>query len=53
VVFISSTINPTFSDTEKAGPDYKWFVSIYGGVHTNEDLHEMALLEADYSGGNY
>jgi hypothetical protein len=53
VVLISSNASADSSDTEKTGPDYKWFVSIYGGPHTHEDLHEMAVLEADYSGGNY
>jgi hypothetical protein len=53
IVLISSDVSADFSDTEKTKPDYKWFVSVYWGVHTNEDLHEMAVLEADYSGGNY
>ena len=53
MILISSNVSADSSETEKTRPDYKWFVSVYWGVHTNEDLHEMAVLEADYSGGNY
>jgi hypothetical protein len=53
LVFSATNASADPLDTETTRQDYKWFLSIYSGVHTNEDLHEMAVLEADYSGGNY
>jgi hypothetical protein len=52
IVFCSSNVNAGSSDTEETGPDYKWFLSLYGGQHTKNDLDDMVTLEADY-GGNY
>jgi hypothetical protein len=52
IVFCSSNVSAGSSDTEETGPDYKWFVSIYGGSHTKNDVDDMVALEADYD-GNY
>jgi hypothetical protein len=49
---ISSNVCADTSDTEKTDPDYKWSVSIYGGPRTEENLAEMAILDASYSDGN-
>jgi hypothetical protein len=53
LVLISSNIRANSSDIEKPEPDYKWFVSIYGGLRTEENLAEIATLNADYSDENY
>ena len=53
VVLISSNVIADNSISERSKPDYKWFLSIYGGPRTEENLAEIAILNADYSDGNY
>jgi hypothetical protein len=53
VVLISSNVSADSSGTEKTEPDYKWFVSIYGGPRTEENLAEIATFNANYSDNNY
>ena len=53
IVLISSNVRADSLDTEKPESDYKWFVSFYGGPRTEENLAEIATLNADYSDGNY
>ena len=53
LVLISSIVSANSSDTDKIEPDYKWFVSIYGGPRTEENLAEIATLNADKSDRNY
>jgi len=48
IVLSSSNVSAGSSDTEETGTDYKWFVSIYWGLHTHEDLAKMATFRADY-----
>jgi hypothetical protein len=41
------------SDGEKPESTEKWFVSVYGGTHTDENLAEIAALQATYSKEDY
>ena len=53
VVLISSNVIADNSISERSKPDFKWFLSIYGGPRTEENLAQIAILNADYSDGNY
>jgi hypothetical protein len=48
IVLSSSNVSADSSGTEETGPDYKWFVSIYWGLHTHEDLAKIATFQANY-----
>lgn len=51
--FISQSVSAETSEVEKSESNYKWFLSIYGGPHTDENLAQIAVLNATYSDGNY
>ena len=53
VLIISNDVSADDSISEKSKSDYKWHVSIYGGPYTDENLAQIALLQADYSNTNY
>ena len=53
IIFISANVSADNSESEKSKSNYKWFVSIYGGPHTDENLAEIAGLNATYSDDNY
>lgn len=53
IILISANVNADTSESEKSKSNYKWFVSIYGGPHTDENLAEIAVLNATYSDDNY
>lgn len=50
---ISKNVSADTLNSETSESDYKWFVSVYGGPHTDENLAEIATLNANYSGGDY
>jgi hypothetical protein len=47
--FILPDVDAEDSTGEKSESHYKWFVSIYGGTHTDENLAEIPALQASYS----
>ena len=51
--FMSQNISAETSEVEKSESNYKWFLSVYGGPHTDENLAQIAVLNANYSDGNY
>ena len=51
--FISQNASAETSEVEKSESNYKWFLSVYGGPHTYENLAQIAVLNATYSDGNY
>ncbi len=51
--FISQNASAETSEVEKSESNYKWFLSVYGGPHTDENLAQIAVLNATYSDGNY
>ena len=53
IILISANVSADTSESEKSKSNYKWFVSIYGGPHTDENLAEIAVLNATYSDDNY
>jgi hypothetical protein len=50
---ISNNVSADDSISEKSKSDYKWFVSVYGGPYTHEDLAQIAELNQHYSDSNY
>ena len=53
LILSSNNVSADDSISEKSKSDYKWHVSIYGGPYTDENLAQIALLQADYSNTNY
>jgi len=53
LVLILASVSAYASDSEKSKSNYKWFVSIYGGPHTDENIAEIATFNADTSNHNY
>lgn len=37
---------------EKTAPDHQWALSLYGGIHARDTLHDILSFDADYSDGN-
>ncbi|MEK6202210.1 MAG: hypothetical protein N2A40_07300 [Desulfobulbaceae bacterium] len=37
---------------EKTAPDHPWALSLYGGIHASDTLHDIISFDADYSDGN-
>ena len=50
---MSQNVSAETSEVEKSASNYKWFLSVYGGPHTDENLAQIAVLNANYSDGNY
>ena len=53
LVLISANVSADASDSEKSKSNYKWSMSIYGGPYTDENLAEIAALNANYSDSDY
>jgi len=53
LVLISANVSAEASDSENSESNYKWFISIYGGPYTDENLAEMVTFNADYSNSKY
>lgn len=53
LILILANVSADASDSEKSESNYKWFISIYGGPYTDENLAQIATLNADYSDNNY
>lgn len=50
---ISDNVSADDSISEKSKSDYKWFVSIYGGLNVEENLAKIVVPNASISGSNY
>jgi len=50
---ILNNVSADDSISEKSKSDKKWFISIYGRPYTDENLAQIATLNADYSDNNY
>ena len=54
VLFLMSVnVSADDLDSQKSKSDYKWFLSIYSGPYTDENLAQMAIFNADYSDSKY
>ncbi len=47
-----TVVNAENFETENIRLDEQWIFSFYGGPHASDTLHDMAVLDADYSDGN-
>jgi hypothetical protein len=50
---ISNNVSADDSISEKYKSDYKWFVSIYGGLNVQENLAKIVVPNASISDSNY
>lgn len=37
---------------ENTAPDHQWALSLYGGIHASDTLHDIISFDADYSNDN-
>ena len=49
LILISNNVSADDSISEKSKPDYKWFVSIYGGLNTEENFAKVVVPNASIS----
>ena len=50
---ISNNVSADDSISEKSKSDYKWFVSIYGGLNAEENFAKIVVPNASISDSNY
>lgn len=53
LLLMSQNVSADPSDNEKSRSNHKWFVSIYGGPYTEENLAEIPTLNANYSDDSF
>ena len=53
LIAISPDASADSAESDQHRTDHKWFLSLYGGPHAHETLHDIFTLDATYSDGNY
>jgi hypothetical protein len=53
LLMITPNVNADSTKNQKSKPNYKWFVSVYGGLFVDETLIDIFSFQAEYSNDNY